>query len=211
MYLADVDIVCKISACDIVDEAIQAIGASWDTFYILPSTKYTLNVCKKIEKGQEKFGAAVHSRICEFVNRAKEIDWEPGGWISTLSSVTGMDSGEAILFSVAQQRESSIVVTGDKKCLRALTGDRRCNTIAPKFERRVVCFEQLILACISRHGFDCIRTKIGPEITCDRSLVNAFGADLSATEIETVERLRKSVKVLTRSMGPHNLLVDSLA
>lgn len=60
-----------------------------------------------------------------------------------------------------QKGHLSYLLTGDKKCLRALNNPNFSQIIQP-LEQKIWCLEQLILKDIEVYGFDEIQEKVYP-------------------------------------------------
>ncbi|MEA5551658.1 hypothetical protein VB713_11820 [Anabaena cylindrica UHCC 0172] len=118
-----------------------------------------------------------------------------------------IDKGEAILIShicyLNQQNDINYLLTGDKRCLRALTNSGFTDVIE-HLNRKVWCLEQLILKDIEEFGFDAIQAKIYPVRSCDSNIKFIFGFSEKAPEDRVKEDLKSAIIVLKQETG--NLL-----
>ncbi|MGC4005757.1 MAG: hypothetical protein QM811_22610 [Pirellulales bacterium] len=206
MRYIDNDIICKLCACNIVAEAMGALGVEWGDIRILSTAKYSLRVASRRETGIVQFGAS-HPRICDFVSRCADIQYRRGADIGILSGIHNIDDGEAILFSAANQQSEVTLITGDKRSIRALANSPRCAAIARNLEKRVVCFEQIVLLCIEHHGYEAIRGLVVDGIPGDGALEKAFGIGAVHPEAHAVDCLTRYVQTL-RSELTIDVLVE---
>ncbi len=101
-----------------------------------------------------------------------------------LNDVLGIDTGEAILFSVAAACPDAVLATSDKRSLIALAGasGNVCQRLRDRLTHRVICFEQTILRIMNAIGFDSVLRQVIPAQNCDTALRAIFGSGLDATD-----------------------------
>jgi hypothetical protein len=114
--------------------------------------------------------------------------------------------GELTLIYGAIAEPDFYLVTGDKRCLRALVKNSELATTREKLKGRVICLEQLIYQLIIKEGFEIIKSKIIPARECDTSLKVAFGSGDRAEEANVIWALEESIKELNQECP--NLLID---
>ena len=107
-----------------------------------------------------------------------------------------IDKGEAILISYVcslnQQENDNYLLTGDKRCLRALRNSGMTDIIE-RLQGRVWCLEQLILKNIEQFGFNLIQSKIYQKNNCDMNIKFIFGYSETASEDEVTELLKQEI------------------
>lgn len=203
--LCDNDILHKLSACRLFDQAISALGLAPQQAMVLPTARYVFDQRK--DKATKKFGAEVLLEIQRVLACSAELNWTPPGpEQQVLADVPGIDTGEAILFLAAAAHDGYVLATGDKRSLRALTERAECSGVLAGLKGRVVCLEQLVLRLIDVLGFEEVRSRIVPALSCDNALRVAFGAGLGTSEANAKEALENYVDEL-RGL-PGELLVD---
>jgi len=105
-----------------------------------------------------------------------------------------IDPGEIILLSATTRLDDYLLLTGDKRCLRAVATCPECAEIARRIQGKVVCFEQIIYRVIDRLGFEPVRAKVVPVTHgCDTALRAAFGSGMQATQPNVVARLESDI------------------
>ncbi|MGK3988217.1 hypothetical protein WME99_34565 [Sorangium sp. So ce136] len=187
----DNDIIHKLSALGIADEALGVLHGSRKSARILVTAKYALHVVKTPEKGVRKYTESVHARICEFVMGASEVE-EAVSVEDTdvLNAVLGIDVGEAVLISCASRSPDSLLLTGDKRSLQALSKDKACEPIFQRLAGRVLSLEHIVLELIRVQGFERVRQLVVPAMQCDTALRSAFGSGMQAQESSVVQALQ---------------------
>ncbi|MGH7170866.1 MAG: hypothetical protein ACRELG_11355 [Gemmataceae bacterium] len=188
--LADNDVIHKLAAFDLFEEALAALGLGRQDVYVLPTAKHKFGVTKDLAKAEKKYGAEVFAKIRDFLASVREIQVPiPPEEQKLFDDVVEIDAGEAVLFSATIHFQDFLLATGDKRSLRALTASVACQPIARRLQGHVICFEQIILRLIDRFGFECIRNKVVPARACDTVMRAVFGSGLSATEANVREGL----------------------
>jgi hypothetical protein len=111
-----------------------------------------------------------------------------------------LDGGESQLFAILLSRNARLMVTGDKRAVRAL------ELISPlEGYRRVACFEQLIAAIIKVLGHSKVRTKICGEPRTDKAMTMCFSCGLSTAAPENIDEGLKSYINSIRQTAPNVL------
>jgi hypothetical protein len=201
--LVDNDVVYKLAACNLLEETLTALEVDRSEIYALPTAKYKFGFARSASR----YSKDTLERIHNFLGSTREIE-SPGQLadLEILAGVVGIDSGEAVLFSVAGQYDQYLVATGDKVSLRALASTETCREIAIRVSGHVICLEQIIKRIIQRSGFAHVRGKVIPATSADTALRAVFGSGLEAVEPEVVATLDRYIQEL-RSL-PIDLLVS---
>lgn len=183
--LADNDIILKLACCDLLSEAVAALGVTLDDVLVLNSAVHKLLSPKKPGKGRVKQGEAEYERLRVFFDSVRVIDRAPPpDELFAFNDVLGIDTGEAVLFSATGVYADCLLATSDKRSLIALcgAGGEICGRVRERLKGRVICFEQTILRILDRVGFAPVLAKVVPSRHCDTALRAVFGSGLSATE-----------------------------
>jgi hypothetical protein len=206
--LSDNDVIYKLAACDLLEDAWGAIGLSPADVHVLPTAAYRFGIAKKSKKAEARFGAQVLARIEEFLAKVRTIDLEPPAEeLSVLAGVDGIDSGEALLFAIGARDQSSRVLTGDKRSLRTLATEDSCRAIAKTLAGRILCVEQIVQVMIRHVGFEEVRNRVLPGVSCDTVLRAVFGSGQDAREAEVLAGLNSYLAEL-RSLPVDLLLLN---
>jgi hypothetical protein len=86
----------------------------------------------------------------------------------------GLDNGESMLSAIALSRGWSLVLTGDKRAIRAMEEIQNVVADARALHRRVICLEQAVAGIALRNGADRIRVAICAEPDVDKTMSICF-------------------------------------
>jgi hypothetical protein len=196
----DNDIVVKLAALDLCDEAFRVLGVKCGEIQVLPTAKYRLYVAKNREKGILRWGAEIHSRIQAFLSQVCETPGSPDpGDEQSLANIMGVDPGEAILFSAASRLQDSRIVTGDKKSVVALASEPKCKELVEKLAGRVVCLEQVVRDTIDDLGFAKVLPRVTTGVHQDSALRIVFSSGILTQETDVRDGLRSYIEDLRKA------------
>lgn len=182
IILADNDIIYKLAACNLLDEALVVLGVTHTDVSILPTAKYKFGITQSPARAEARYGADAVARIRDFLGSVRELDVVgPPEELQLLAEVDGIDAGEAVLFSATIRFEHYLLATGDKNSLRAVASAPACQPIALRLCGHVICLEQIVTRVIQHFGFAYGKDKIVPARSCDTALRAAFGSGNAAT------------------------------
>lgn len=200
ILFCDNDIVHKLAACNLLDDALSALGVSASDVYVLPTARYKFGVTKDRAKSERKYGKEVFRRIRDFLERVNEIDNLCMDELRLLDDVVDIDHGEATLISATNVHSEYLLATGDKRCLHSLASNESCSPIADRLRGRAVCLEQVLRKIIEQFGFEHVKKRVVPAVcgepSCDTALRAAFGSGLDAVESNVVRTLDAYVQEL---------------
>jgi hypothetical protein len=198
----DNDIIVKLAALDLFDDALKALGVTYGEVFVLSTAKYKLGVAKNPAKAKARYGEVVFERIAVFVNQVQEVETAPSVEDQTLlADIPGIDPGEAILISAASQIPASLLATGDKRALGALVAAPKCAPVIARLEGRFICLEQIVLRTITLLGFQVVLDRVLPGIECDNALRAVFGSGRLAQEPGVRAALKSYVDDLRGKSG----------
>lgn len=168
IVLSDNDILFKLAHCDLLPLLPDFLGVDAKEIYILPSCIFKLRRVLKAD-------APVLARIESFCASATTVteDAVDSETLTTLID-TGADPGEALLAATVSRIPDALLVTGDKRAIRALNKlpDGR---LRDALARRIVCFESLVMGMMKTYGFDRLQPHFCAGVKCDALLNMAFG------------------------------------
>lgn len=115
-----------------------------------------------------------------------------------------LDGGESLLLAILLRREARLLLTGDKRAIRAIE-----EIAAAQFTTAsVACLEQLMMSILDDLGVGDLRERVCSEPTVDRSLTNCFACMSSMVDLEAVtEGLNSYISDLRN--GARRILVSS--
>ncbi len=185
-FFFDNDVISKLAACDLLDDAVAAMGATNAQVFVLSTFKYryglTKNTSSKRQRREQELGKATVQRYARFQQDVGEIQQAPGDLLLLFEDVLllfedviDIDSGEAGLFAAACAAPGSLVVTGDKRCLISLATSAACSDVASRLASRVMCLEQVIDQVLILKGFEYTRRRILPPLAATRFLKSCLG------------------------------------
>lgn len=205
--LADNDIVHKLAACDLLDDALAALSLARTDVYVLPTAKYKFRITPRSSaQGERRYGAEVFARIRDFLASVRVLN-VPGlpEELQLLAGVDGIDPGEAALCAATAQFSQYLLATGAKNSLRALALNSVCRPIAQRLCGHVICFEQIVKRIIQHCGLSYVQDKVIPARACDTALRVAFWSGFDATEASVLAVLDSYINEL------RSLSIDLLA
>ncbi len=207
ILFCDNDIVHKLAACNLLDDALSALGVSTENVRVLPTAKHKFGITKDHAKFKRKYGEVVFGRIRCFLEEVGEVDNPSVEDLLLLDDVADIDRGEATLISATAAHSDYLLATGDKRCLGSLATNQACRPIADRLRGRAVCLEQIIRKAIEHSGFEHVKRRVVPAVcrepSCDIALLAAFGSGLDAAEsnvLHTLDAYIRDLQQKTESM-----------
>lgn len=198
LVFSDNDVIAKLACCDLLDEALTALGVTKADVRVLPSAAHYFRRSAKL---RSRIGNAVADRAARFAESVTVIQSAPDpSEYAALLAVDGIDAGEAVLFAATKAARDWQLLTGDKNGLRALASSSSCSDVCRRLTSRVMCLEQIVVRLIDHHGFPSIKRKIVPVAQCDVVLQVAFYDD-SVTEAKVREALDRYILPLRSQTG----------
>jgi hypothetical protein len=174
VVLSDNDALIKIAALDLIDAALKALGvSSAKEVFVLPTFK------RMVQKNHAyiatRAGRDGFNRLVKFVQVARVIDKKPDPADEfAMEGVESIDSGEVMLFAACRNYPESLVLTGDKRAIRAVSEHAACGPIRKLLAGKVVCVEQLVRRILDGGGFDAVRDAVQANQWCDGRLTRIF-------------------------------------
>lgn len=177
----DNDITYKLAAFQLFDEAIDTLQIKKTNLQVLPTAKFFFRG-KQQKKGKspDPVLAAVIELVHACTSASVGQDEASSEELIQLKKIEGIHEGEAALIAATRSQADFLLLTGDKNCMKALSVIPEA--IYQRLCGRVVCLEQIILKLIKVKGFEFVRDRILPMVSCDRSLQFCFGYSTPAPE-----------------------------
>ena len=166
--LVDSDAFCKLGIVGLLEAALAVFGVGVDGAGCLPALPHMLRRGKLRRLfGDSNCDGLIATAESMTVPLAPSI-----AWLDKLAGVDKIDIGEAQLFAAAAET-SIIVITGDKRALRAVAG---VPDVAEALAGRVVTLEAVLLALCAQLGDEKIRGAVVPLATTDKTVQMCFSA-----------------------------------
>jgi hypothetical protein len=129
--------------------------------------------------------------------------WRPDAEVvARLQGIAGLDAGEITLIAMLCSDPGAVLVTGDKRALRALAAPG-LEDIVERVVGRIACLEQVVLSALDRLGVGTLATSIEPHRDLDIAIRCAVPLPPYAVELEVrkgllsyIEDLRKDAPSL---------------
>jgi hypothetical protein len=176
IYLADSDIVLTLAACGLLSDLHVILGVRRRDLRPLGALRFQLRPGKRLSR---KYPQDVISRALRFLDSIgppvdediPEVDEEEQ---RLLTLADGIDTGEALLLLATRSLPGALILTGDKRSLRALSADHSLAQVHERHVGRVVCLEQVLLAAIDTCGYSNVVAKVMPAQPYEPTLYSLF-------------------------------------
>ena len=202
ILIVDNDAILKLAAFDLLNASCNLFRVEPSAVVVLPSAKYYFR--QKRDKLTEKYTFAGVDRAIAFVENASPITQTTNpDDADMLSGIEFLDAGELQLFAHTRDIPESILMTGDKRCLRALANSSKARPVYTRMSHRIVCLEVLVQSLIVTIGFDAVRASIVPAMKCDTAIRACFGSGYHALEESVIPALNSYIEELEREVGDH--------
>lgn len=174
IVLMDNDAALKLARYDLLDLALSALNSEPAGVRVLHTARYTLlptnaplRHCKD---------AASAERLGTFLGQVQIVDEAAvnTAWLDALLEIPGIDPGEAILFAYAAGEPEAVIVTGDKRAMRALFAASEAADVVAALTGRVLCIETLLAGMVEQ-DFALTQTRVRANDGVDKALTAIFG------------------------------------
>lgn len=201
----DNDIFIKLVACNLLEDLLQVMGLEPREVGVLASAKY---VFRKKRDIVSTYPEEIRLSAIEKLSQFQAVGADQGDEIFKLLTNRrfDIDVGEAILIAKAVQTQGSLLLTGDKRCLGALSTSPELRDIHTELQGRVLCLEQLIQKLIHSKGFVWMQSCSQQLSTYDKALKIAFGWSVEHDEVQVTAALMSYVTGLRVECG--GLLIE---
>ncbi|MCA9627893.1 MAG: hypothetical protein KC766_09510 [Myxococcales bacterium] len=164
--LVDTDAFCKLQMAGLLDEAVGLLAAGLHECGRLPALPHML----RRGRLRRLFGADVCDAMIPVADAVPVMHQPNVTWLDKLAPIEAIDPGEAQIFAAAAEA-GLIVLSGDKRALRALKG---VDGFADALAGRVVVLEAILLALCDHLGLDAIRQRVAPLAVADQAVRVCF-------------------------------------
>jgi hypothetical protein len=195
----DNDVIIKLTTCGLLSEALECLEIDRSNVRVLSSARFVF----KGPKMRKKHSEQVLASAVEFVESCITIPPQDSDEYLLLEQQikNDIDAGEATLIAATAQESAFLIVTGDKRCLKALAAAEELNLIQKRLQGHVICLEQIICKLIDERGFDWVLAKVLPALDCDKALKTAFGSGSKSQCENVLQTLNSYVEELQNISG----------
>lgn len=190
--LMDNDVILKTCCYGLVEEVLGCVsGKAW-TIYVLGVVRYVVGrAISKRKNISDRDGAA--SRLSYLLGTVAliepdddEISLAADFEHAAQSLGVELDGGESQLLAVLIRRSSSLLLTGDKRAIRAIEPILQAIEYRQHVEHRVACLEQIMMAVVGRHGAETIHHRVCSEAAVDKSLAACFSCSSDTCDLQSI-------------------------
>lgn len=175
IVLVDNDIALKTCAYSSVREFAGILDALQTTPSMLRVSKFA--VSRRVQRARDinypdqlrQEWEKLHPVVSEIEPTPEEIEFAAQLEEMAVERSLDLDSGESQLLAILHYRGASLMITGDKRALRAIG---EMNLVLPP--RSIACLEQLVHSVLSIVGLSKFRHRVCREPKIDKSVAVCF-------------------------------------
>jgi hypothetical protein len=114
----DNDVLLKLSAYALLDDAIAVMGFGAGALYVLESARFVFRDSPSVMR---RYSQATRDQTIAFTENCQKVRADVGSnEFIALSRLKNLDEGEAGLLTATKGVAAFVLVTGDKRCLSAV-------------------------------------------------------------------------------------------
>jgi len=163
IVLADNDLILKLAQCDLLKDLTQLLGADvGHQIFVSPTAPFQL-LPKNPQKALNKAGnEATLIALRNFLAVTTELPpIQDESLLVSMEGITGIDSGEQLLFAAMAELEQSFLATGDRRALSAVTANQAAIPVVyDSLHDRVLTFETALLLALAEFGFPNVKQRL---------------------------------------------------
>ena len=156
----DNDIILKLAEYDLLDQLVSLIKAKSRDMYVLDwAGRYFEDKRMSLTSGMNPTHTnAGVDRAVDFANGPLRITEGSNDEIhDALALIEDIDAGETEIISAALTWTlNPLVLTGDKRCIKALASEGSISDIRDRLRNHVGCLEEVVRSIIIADGFDSV-------------------------------------------------------
>jgi hypothetical protein len=195
----DVDVVTKFANWGLLRELSTVMGVGWRDVTTRQNIRHRARQSASSPDGKLFHSAEAANTVIElFQYWAPLSDDYNVMMLEELADIRGIDSGEAALLSYVVNDDDRLLLTGDKRAIRALAG----TSFATQFAGRIIIIEQLLLLYLQHFGREWLLRRLCPNRELDGMLKVVFGANCDNEEPEIHAALLSYIDEVDKFMSP---------
>lgn len=213
--LMDNDVVLKTCCYGVVDEVLDCLIGRTRTVHVLGAIQYVLsNAIAKKKNILDKKTAA--ERLAKILGMVEHLEPDEDELLLAVEFETAaqsrdleLDAGESQLLAVLIRRSATLLLTGDKRAIKAIEPVVDASGHIQFTEQRVACLEQVVLALVNRHGAELVHQRVCMEAAVDKTLSICFACTSGRCNPESIlEGLSSYINSL-RCDAPRTLVASN--
>jgi hypothetical protein len=198
--LIDIDALCKLAHWQLLLELPALTGVPLEECTTLSSAKFRALRAKKRLDGKAFHDLRAVDEVLTAVERMQSLSEGDAATMSAFEDAPGIDPGEAILLSALLAHPGAIMLTGDKRALRALSG--LTPDVALQYAGRIVIVEQVLLAALDGHGLEWLRSRVCPWKTIDKAVIVIMGSRCDLGDAAVREGVTSYIEEIVALQSP---------
>ena len=151
IVISDNDVILKLAQCSLLSHLPEIFNRSPEQIFINPTARFQLLRPKAPDVAISKCGSqVVYEQLGTFIESVQDIpEVKDTKSIELLGGISGIDVGEQQLLASFLETPESIFMTGDRRCLNAITTNQpTLATVHQRLLDAVVTFESSLLLCV---------------------------------------------------------------
>ncbi|SRR6266480_4650900 len=204
--LVDNDILVKLARYDLYSDFLPEIGVSPAEVGLHPLAQYSLGL-RDPKRVQRKAGSpAAATRVIAAAKSASLVstthqEQQLAAEFVARANQAGLqiDVGEATLFAIGSVRPVSIIATGDKRSVRALSTLQPSIGQAAALSGHILCLEQIIEIILRARGVGYVGPRIRADSAADISVSACFGGVGTSQNDVLLNLARRTAELRARS------------
>ena len=128
--------------------------------------------------------------------------------LQTLTAIPGIDPGERVLYANLKDDAETIVLSGDKRCMKALAKAQLGDIYQIRIQKKTICFEQILESIINEQSFSKTLAAIIDFQGCDKTISILFSHGTQSSEEEVRRGLLSYINDLKKNAP--GILVDNV-
>lgn len=205
--LIDVDAMCKLAHWNLLSELPQLTGVAWASSSSLASLKYRALKAQSKLDGRLFRSPEAAAEVVRVVALMPQLLQPSTEMLPEFQDISGIDAGEAVLLSALASAPDTMLLTGDKRAVRALAG--MDGGVRKGFSRRIVPVELVILGALDQFGLEWLRARVCPWKAIDVAVSVVMGSRCDASEASVRQALTAYLGELTALCDP-SLILENL-
>ena len=197
----DNDILVKLVACNLFNEAIATLNVQQSNLMVLPSARYYFERSKRAKRRYPENIRLKATEIANSCQTIEQLETSVLNEIGILQQYENIDDGEATLVAATRGKNCFWLTTGDKRFLRTVANSFELDFIVSRLQGKVICLEQLIFNVIHKQGFIKTLTRIVSNNDArqyDTALKIVFGSGDKSTKNSVISSLNYYIEDLRK-------------
>jgi hypothetical protein len=197
--LVDVDAMCKLAHWRLLELLDEITGVPPTLCAALPSCQFRAN--KSLTKPDRVLrSSAAAQTVLQAISTFGSLPQPEPESLSPFQEVAGIDSGEAVMLALMLDNPATILLTGDKRAMRALAALEP--KLRERFAARILPIECIVKCILDARGLDELRARVCPWKDVDTAISNVMGSRCDQGEASVREGLASYLNELRQLCEP---------